>query len=86
MSADLKHCAACQFHRLFNGRLHLCTLPPACVPVTTADSDEQWFDREDRMAEYIGTWCDVMRRMGATCGPTGTLWRPIPVCTAEVQP
>ena len=85
MSADLKHCVACQFHRLFDDRLHLCKLPPDFAPVTVYRFDEHWLDHADGQAEYLGTACDVMRRQDAACGPDGAQWRPVPSIAAEVQ-
>ena len=76
MTTDLKRCAACQFHLLLGDGIHLCTLPPECAPpVSDDDVDaDHWRDREERMTTYVGTSCDVMRRMGALCGPHGHLW------------
>lgn len=75
MINDIKHCTACQFHQPFGEHSHLCTLPPECAPPQTDDDDtDHWRDREERKSTYVGTSCDVMRRMGAMCGPRGHLW------------
>lgn len=74
------HCPTCQFHTtLENSRFLLCTLPPDCAPSPSTREDMDDFidslrEMEDRGASYIGTDCDRMRRMGATCGPRGNLW------------
>lgn len=78
MTTDLKHCATCQSHRLLGDTFHLCTLPPDCAPpASDGDFDaDSWRDSDVRMAAYVGTACEVMRRMGALCGPHGHLWSP----------
>lgn len=74
------HCATCGFHtQVDNCKWLLCTLPPECAPppATTEEMDEFIDDlrsMEDRGATYIGTDCDRMRRLGATCGPHGAMW------------
>lgn len=78
MTTDLKHCAVCQFHRLLGGDIHLCTLPPYCAPPMPDDGVDRdaWLHSEACLSLYVGTACDVMRRMGALCGPRGRLWSP----------
>jgi len=78
MSADLIHCVTCLFHQRFAGKVHVCTLPPHCAPVTAGRGEEHSLDPADGETEYLGIACDVMRRRDATCGPAGTLWRPRP--------
>ena len=72
-------CIVCAFHLLYavaGGALHLCTLPPECAPPSPDRDDDADHGRaqEDHLSAYLGTACDVMRRMGALCGPHGTLW------------
>lgn len=77
MTTSPRTCATCRFHtRLEDSKFLLCTLPPECAPTPTDAEDDayHWRDREEMMATYIGTSCDVMRRMGAMCGPRGNLW------------
>lgn len=73
---DLKHCASCRFHALLAGVIHACTLPPDCAP-TLREEDADGARPEIDLATYAGTSCDVMRRMGALCGPRGNLWSPV---------
>jgi len=75
-------CTTCAFHLLYavaGGTLHLCTLPSECAPLSPISDDDadHWRDQEDRLSAYLGTSCDVMRRMGALCGPWGALWRTV---------
>lgn len=79
MSIAYPACATCAFHtRLPGSRFLLCTLPSECAPVLpNIDPDDDWRDREDRLQAYIGTNCDVMRKMGGSCGPRGAMWTPI---------
>lgn len=76
MTTDLKHCATCRSHRLLGDAFHLCTLPPDCAPPASDDDFDanSWRDSHVRIAAYLGTACDEMRRMGALCGPHGHLW------------
>lgn len=82
MKPALPACTACEFHTLLEGVIHLCTLPPECAPppATQHERDEFVEDiraMEERGGNYIGTDCDRMRRMGATCGPRGRMWSPM---------
>lgn len=73
-----KTCLDCVFHTYLNelgGRFHLCTLPRDCAPPATQEEDDAGDDRDVDGRTYLGTSCDVMRRMGALCGPHGTMWR-----------
>jgi hypothetical protein len=90
MTGEFKSCLDCTFYRALReadpsqpvfqvGRVvgHLCHLPPECAPPlpegAEGDPHYDWErDHEDR--EYLGTLCDVMRRMGATCGPRAAMW------------
>ncbi len=56
------------------GRVHLCTLPPDCAPAAASDEADDWHDRDVEGRTYLGTSCDVMRRMGAACGPHAAMW------------
>ena len=78
MTTDLKHCATCRSHRLLGGDIHICTLPPNCAPPIPNDvfDSEGWRNSEACLSLYVGTACEVMRRMGALCGPHGHLWSP----------
>jgi hypothetical protein len=83
MSIAYPTCSTCAFHtRLPGARFLLCTLPPECgpVPATVEEMDVFIDDRraiDERGGTYLGTDCDRMRRMGATCGPRGAMWTPI---------
>lgn len=76
MSApEFKSCLDCLHYVRFGVTGHLCTLPPECAPLPPVGSQET--DPVDAAAEdrhYVGTVCDVMRRMGALCGPRAALW------------
>lgn len=78
--AIFRTCATCALHTTLEGsRFLLCTLPPECAPppATQEENDECVDDLRkmaDRGGTYLGTDCDRMRRMGATCGPRGKLW------------
>lgn len=77
MSGAFTHCQTCQFYLLFDGVIHLCTLPSECAPQVPADDDgtlDHCRDAEERKSAYVGTDCDVMRRMDAFCGPRARLW------------
>ncbi|WP_199098983.1 hypothetical protein [Dyella sp. ASV21] len=77
MKPVLLTCSTCRFHTTLGDSSYLlCTLPPECAPAHQTDPDDDWRDREDRMASYLGIDCDVMRRMGAICGPRGHMWTP----------
>lgn len=69
-----KACTACASHvRL--GKNHLCTLPiEAFGGLLDSQLHDADFHADD--AEYIGTVCDLVRRMGEICGPAGKLWEP----------
>lgn len=80
MTTKTRHhtCLDCVFHTMpadLGGRIHLCILPPDCAPaVQHDDGDDGWRDREADGRTYLGTSCDVMRRMGAACGPHAAMW------------
>jgi len=77
MSGEFKRCIDCVSHRpleVLDSVIHLCALPAYCAPPTEHDDADHWRDIEDRQSDYQGTSCDVMRRMGAMCGPRATLW------------
>jgi hypothetical protein len=72
-----KTCLDCVFHTMpaeLEGRVHLCILPPDCAPPAASDEDDGWHDRDVEGRIYLGTSCDVMRRMGAACGPRAAMW------------
>lgn len=72
-----KTCLDCMFHTSpdeLGGRFHLCILPPDCAPPPVRDDEDYWHDREVEGRTYLGTSCDVMRRMGAACGPQAAMW------------
>ena len=76
MTPAERSCLTCVFHTLpaeLGGDVHLCRLPPDCAPLADRDEDDQEDgDATDRT--YLGTGCDVMRRMGAACGPHAVFW------------
>lgn len=57
---------------------HLCHLPPECAPPrpdnAEDDPHDDWERENEGSFEYLGTSCDVMRRMGAMCGPRAAMW------------
>lgn len=70
-------CSTCAHHKLLEGTgFLLCDLPPDCAPRQDDDEAMSWRYRDDMMVTYFGTDCDVMRHMGALCGPLGKMWRP----------
>ena len=72
-----KTCLDCVFHTSpdeLGGLFHLCILPPDCAPPARRDEDDDWHDRDVEGRTYLGTNCDVMRRMGAACGPHAAMW------------
>lgn len=84
MSApEFKSCLDCRHYVRIGVTGHLCTLPPECMPPPATDEEAEEraeaAERQDEGAsEHVGTICDVMRRMGATCGPRATLWEAKP--------
>jgi hypothetical protein len=80
MTTKTRHptCLDCVFHTMpadLGGRIHLCILPPDCAPpVQHAHDDDAWRDHDVDGRTYLGTSCDVMRRMGAACGPRAAMW------------
>jgi len=70
MKPSERSCVGCVFHIMpaeLGGDVHLCLLPPDCAPAHAHIEDERGDEVEGRT--YLGTSCDVMRRMGAACGP-----------------
>lgn len=66
-----KTCLDCVFHTSpdeLGGRFHLCILPPDCAPPTVRDDEDSWHDRDVEGRTYLGTRCDVMRRLRSPCG------------------
>gem|GEM_PF-1435168 len=78
MTSTVRSCLGCVFHNataILDGYLHLCILPPDCAPPHEHGNDDDWWcDRETEGRIYLGTSCDVMRRMGAACGPHAAMW------------
>lgn len=79
---EFKSCLECVHYRPLceaDGRVvgQLCHLPPECVPPLPegAEEDARDDERDAEGREYLGTLCDVMRRMGALCGPRAAMWR-----------
>jgi hypothetical protein len=72
---ESKACTTCALHTVF-GKLHLCTLPVEAFGLTV-ESGEYISPFDDELAEWIGTNCDKVRRMGEICGPAGRLWEPV---------
>jgi hypothetical protein len=76
-----RSCLDCVFHSapiLLGEPMHLCILPPDCAPLAERDDDFHWHDEDNWDRTYLGTSCDVMRRMGAACGPRAAMW-----CSAD---
>lgn len=78
---EFPSCLDCVFYRPLceeDGSVvgHLCHLPPECAPPLPEGDDDDWRDddRDIEGREYLGTFCDVMRRMGALCGPRAAMW------------
>jgi hypothetical protein len=72
-----RSCLGCVFHSapvLLGEPMHLCILPPDCAPPANRDDDLHGHDDNSHRI-YLGTSCDVMRRMGAACGPDAACWR-----------
>jgi hypothetical protein len=77
MKRAARSCLGCVFHNapiLLDTALHLCILPPDCAPPSEHDHDANWLDEDNPGRTYLGTSCDVMRRMGAACGPHAAMW------------
>lgn len=73
-----KTCLDCVFHTIpdeLDGQFHLCILPPDCALSTAQEEEDYWHDQDIEGRTYLGTNCDVMRRMGAACGPHAAMWR-----------
>jgi len=58
--------------------LHLCKLPPDCRPLSVIDQDDDDARYDDERTEYLGTFCGVMRKPGAICGPSASMWEKRP--------
>lgn len=80
---EFKSCLECVHYRPLcegDGRVvgHLCHLPPECAPPLPEgaedDARDVGYERDTEGWEYLGTSCDVMRRMGALCGPRAAMW------------
>lgn len=79
MSApEFKSCVDCISHRLIGKAVHLCALPPECLPPLNEEEAGELADMDERISEgdseYVGASCDRMRSMGAACGPRAALW------------
>jgi hypothetical protein len=73
----MRCCRGCVFHSaplLLGKPFHLCILPPDCGPPVDHDDGSLWHDEDRDGRTYLGTSCDVMRRMGAACGPRASMW------------
>jgi hypothetical protein len=71
MTYTARPCIGCVFYSApFEGvQIHLYILPPDCAPPLARDEKDYWHEREAEGRTYLGTSCEVMRRMGAACGP-----------------
>lgn len=72
-----RSCLGCLFHSkpiLWGEPMYLCILPPDCAPPVERDDDFHWHDEDNQDRTHLGTSCDVMRRMGAACGPRAAMW------------
>lgn len=83
MTGEFKSCLQCVHYRPLceeDGRVvgHLCHLPTDCAPPLPADEEadrhRDWERENEGHFEYLGTSCDVMRRMDALCGPHAFMW------------
>jgi hypothetical protein len=77
MTSPARSCRGCVFHSapvLLGKAFHLCILPPDCAPPFDHDDNAHWNQEDHDSRTYLGTSCDVMRRMGAACGPHAAMW------------
>lgn len=80
-----KRCQSCIHYRALNvpgdtavHPIHLCKLPPDCRPLSVIEQDDDDARHDAERGEYLGTFCGVMRKPGAMCGPLASMWRKRP--------
>jgi hypothetical protein len=54
--------------------IHLCKLPPDCRSLSVIERDDDDARHDADRGEYLGTFCGVMRKPGAMCGPLAAMW------------